>query len=474
MRTEFKFLSITIALSCFFLLNAGWAQTVQDAESLSIKDCIDYATQNNSNIKIARLNERIARQQVNEIRGSGLPQAKITGSYDDRLKIPLLVIPGGGIPGAPTGNSGAGGNSDNAKGQGIPLGYQYNSSLTGEVTQMIINPSLWIGLKAAKSSSELSQQQTQQTRENTAYNIASAYYQVIVVQKQLSLLQSNLASTQQTLTNTQLQFDNGVAKQVDVKRLQVNTSNLESQIQQAQLNLMQVINQLKFQMGMPLTEQIALSDTALAFNPQDRVLAETSEASYQNRIDYQILQTNLKLQELDRKNNTVGYYPTLNAVANYGYQAQGGDFALFATNNNGWVDYNTATIGLRLNIPVFDGLQRHAKVQQSKLKADQLKENISLTKQSIDLETSNAFSKYSSTLQRIDADQQNVALAKDVYQITQLEFQEGVGTSTDVVEAETALRQAQNTYVTTLLDLYLARLDLEKSKGNLFTYIDSL
>jgi outer membrane protein TolC len=137
------------------------------------------------------------------------------------------------------------------------------------------------------------------------------------------------------------------------------------------------------------------------------------------------------------------------------------------------VDYSTSSIGLRLRIPIFDGLQRNARVQQSKLKGLQLKENMNLTRQNINLEVSNALTQYRNTLQRIESEQQNVQLAEEVYQMTQLEFREGVGTSTDVVEAETALRQAQNTYITTLLDLYTARLDLERSKGNLITYLNS-
>jgi outer membrane protein TolC len=118
-------------------------------------------------------------------------------------------------------------------------------------------------------------------------------------------------------------------------------------------------------------------------------------------------------------------------------------------------------------------LQRNALVQQSKLRARQLEERISFTRQSINLEVSNAFTQYRNTLQRIEDEQQNVQLAQEVYQVTQLEFREGISTSTDVVTAETALRQAQTTYITTLLDLYTARLDLERAKGNLLSYLNS-
>ncbi len=431
------------------------AQSTGEPRVFSIRDCIDFASQNNSNLRIARYDEQIARQQVNQVRGRGLPQANVNGSFEDRLKIPFIIfqLPGSG------------------ESQALPLGKQYNSALTGEVTQMIYDPSFWIGLKAAKSSNQLYQQSTQQVSEQTAYNIANAYYQTIVVQKQLQLLRANLANTQATLASTELQFQNGVAKRVDVNRLRVNASNLESQIKAAELNLVQAQNALKFQMGMELTQPLTLSDTALAFNQEEAVLTDVPENFFQNRIEYKILQTNLRLQELDRRNTTAGYFPSLTGFANYGYVGQGSDAGLFKTSSNGWVDYTTSTIGLRLRIPVFDGLQRNALVQQSKLKARQLEENINLTKQSINLEVSNALTQYRNTLQRIETEQQNVQLAEEVYRVTQLEFREGVGTSTDVVNAETALRQAQTTYITTLLDLYTARLDLERAKGNILPYL---
>jgi outer membrane protein len=461
------------------ILSAAWAQTAPPAtDAFSIRECIQYANVHNSGIRTARIDEQIARQQTNEIKGRGLPQANINGTFEDRLKIPLLIIPGGfgGIPGGDsTGTGGAGSpGGDNARGQGIPMGFKYNSSLSGEVTQMIVDPSFWIGLKAAKASSIYYQQTTQRVSEDAAYNIANAYYQVIVVQKQLDLLRTNLASTQTILSNTEVQFRNGVAKKVDVDRLRVNASNLQSQIRQAELSLTQVMNALKFQMGMPIEQTIVLSDTSLTFRQDEAVLDAPAENYLENRVDYRLLQTNRQLLELDRKNNASGYLPTLRAFANYGYVAQGPEFGFFRTPGNGWVDYTVSSIGLRLNIPVFDGLQRSARNQQAKLSLKKTDENINLARQSIKLEVSNALTQYRNTLERIDAEQQNVELAQEVYQVTQLEFREGVGTSTSVVEAETALRRAQNTYIDTLLDLYAARLDLERAKGTIFSYIDSI
>ncbi|WP_347158855.1 TolC family protein [Pontibacter chitinilyticus] len=444
------------------------AQEQQEAPvALSIREALNYAGQHSNNVKVARYDEEIAQQQINEIKGTGLPQANITGNFSDNLKLPQLVL-AGNFPG--TGQAGEG-----AEATKITLGQKYNSTLTGEVTQMVFNPSFWVGLKAAKESVQLYQQQTQQVSEATAYNVANAYNQVIVLDKQLALLRSNLENTNKILQTTKLQFENGVAKKVDVNRLLVNASNLASQLHQAELNRQQALNSLKYQMGMPLNEPIVLSDTTLDYSADLAAvaLANVEEDMFKNRLEYKILKTNLALQELDRKNKAAGYLPSLSAFANYGYSAQGAELGLFKTPNNNWIDYTTSSVGLRLNIPVFDGLQRNARIQQSKLKAKQLEEQINLTKQGINLEISNALTQYRNTLQRIEAEQQNVDLAQQVYEVTQLEFREGVGSSTDVVEAETSLRTAQNTYITTLLNLYTARLDLEKAKGNLITYLNS-
>lgn len=443
------------------LLLMGTKVNGQDTTAFSIRECIEYAKTNSSRIKVASFDEDIAQKRVQEIKATGLPQANINGNFEDRLKLPQLIIPN--FPGAPQGGDS----------EGIPLGYQYNTTLAGEVTQMIYNPSFWVGLEAAKSSTKYYEQATEQVTEQTAYNIASAYYQTIVVKKQLDLLQSNLENTRKILAITQLQFDNGIAKQVDVNRLRVNTSNLESRVRQAELNLEKAENLLQFQMGMPIEQSIVLSDTVLTFSQEDIARGGNTGNFTQNRLDYQLLETNLELERLNKRNINTGYQPSLSAYGNYAYQAQGPELGLFKTQGNDWVDFTTSSIGLRVRIPVFDGFQKRAQSQQSVIRSKQIQEQMELTKQSINLEVSNAEKQYVNAMQRIKAEEENVELARQVYEVTQLEFREGVGTSTAVVEAETSLRQAQNTYISTLLDLYTARLDLEKAKGNLLTYISS-
>ncbi|MEH0153482.1 TolC family protein [Limibacter armeniacum] len=431
-----------------------FAQESGQSPTMGILDCIEYAKANQTQIRSARIDEQIGEQQIREARGTGLPQVNINASYEDKLKLPLLVVPGFG----------------GEDGGGITMGYQYNTSVSAEATQMIYDPTFGVALKAAKTTRSMYKQQTAFSEEQTAYGVAVAYYQVIVVKKQLDLLQSNLRNAEETLKQTELQFKNGLAKAVDVSRLRVNVNTLRSRIDQSTLTLQQVVSQLKYQMGMPLEQPLDIKE--IEMNEEELKLAsENVQAEPKNRLDYQLLETNMELQYLDQKRNSASYLPTLTAFANYAYQAQGAEFGVLPTDSNGWLDFSTASIGLRLRIPVFQGLQRDARIQQSKLKRYKIEEQISNKKETIKLEVTNAEIKYKNTLERIDSEKENVELAQSVLDITKLEFREGVSTSTDVVNAETALTEAQNTYITTLLDLYTARLELENAKGTIMDYL---
>ncbi len=462
----FYILSSLLIFSCL----QAFSQT--GALGLSIKNCLEYAGGNSSNIKVAKYDEQIALQQINEVKGRAVPQANITGGFEDKLIVPFLIIPGG-FGGSPSASSQSGQGQASTEATKIRMGYQFNTTVMGEVTQTIIDPSLGVALKAAKEGRLLYSQQTQQITEETAFNIANAYYQVIVLQKQMDLLRANMATVTKTLEITQLQLTNGVARQVDVNRLKVNENNLKSQINQSALGLDQALNTLKFQMGMPLNQAVVLTDTALTFTPEDISWSGEGDNFITNRTDYKLLQTNLNLQQLDKANNLRGYYPSLTAYANYGYNAQGAEFHIIKTPNNHWVDYRNSSIGLRLRIPVFDGLQRNYRNQQAKLKVSQLKENINLSKQSMNLEIANAVTQYKNTQSRIEAEKQNVQLAEEVFKVTQLEYKEGVTSSINLVTSEMSLREAQNTYTNTLLDFYNARLNLEKAKGTILTFLNT-
>lgn len=432
----------------------------------SLKDCIKYASEKNTDLKAARIDEEIAKKKVNEVAGSGLPQFDITGNLVNNLKLPAQLLPGELMGGAP------------GSFMAVKFGTKYNFTFTGQVTQLLFNGSFWVGLSAAKESANYYRQNTESISEQNIYEVASAYYQTLVIQKQIKLLEYNLVSLEKAFQDTKLRFENGRAVETDVDRLNVNQNNLQYQLKKAREGLKQSYNVLKFKIGMPLETAISLSDSM--YFSQDSLVAgkieslkysADEEVNFQNRADYRMLQSGLTLQELNWKNEVSKKLPTLSAFGNYSYQAQRPQADLFNSHKE-WFNYYS--IGLQVSLPIFNGGQTLARVQQASLEIDKLKETIRKTEQGINLEMSNAIIKYNNAYDNIQSQSLNVALARKVYNNSQLEYREGKATALALIDSETKLREAQTNYVNSLLDLYIARLDVEKAKGSLPAYINSL
>jgi outer membrane protein TolC len=272
-------------------------------------------------------------------------------------------------------------------------------------------------------------------------------------------------------------FQNGKAKEVDVDRLSVSYNTIQYQLKKANDGLAQSYNYLKFEMGMPVETDISLSDST--FFAQDSMLeqkistleyAKEEPVQYANRNDYKILQTSLELQNLDKKNQIAQYLPTVSAFGSYSYNGQRTSFDLFDSGKE-WYKYYS--VGLQLRLPIFTGGQNLARVQQSSLNVAKMKEEIKKAENGIDMQQSNAVSKYNNAYENIKNNQLNIDLAHKVYDITMLEYHEGVTTAAALVDSETRLREAQTNYINSLLELYIARLDLEKARGTLSGYLNN-
>jgi len=422
-------------------------------QGLSLNQCIDYALSNNSNIKTSTYDQVITQKKINEQVGSALPQISASGSLDDNLKVATQLMPGElmGRPGTffP-----------------VQMGTAYSMSASARLEQKIYDPMFWVGLKAAKISRAQSTLNLQKTKEQTTYSVCRIYYQTLTIQKQCQILASILTATEQTLKAIELKYSNGLVKKVDVDKIRVNYNNAFSGLQQTELNYKQSLNNLKYQMGMPLDSSLLLSDTSLNDEFEKPESDTENDNCYEKRIDYQLLKINLKLQETDRSRNISGYLPSLSFNAKYNYQSMPDNF----TFGDDW--YESSGIGLSLTIPIFDGFQKGARLAQSKYSIEKAKETIKSAEQLIKVDVANYEMQYRNALDNIGNEKVNMVLAEDVYKNMQMSYQQGAGSSLELIQAESSLREAQNNYFNKLLSLYTARLDLEQSKGTLMNFIE--
>lgn len=425
-------------------------------EGFSLKQCIDYANKSNGNIVNAGYDVEIAGRKVKEQIGTMLPQIDGSASYTDNVLLATQLIPNFLVPGS----------TDMLK---VQFGTQYNLGGAVQLTQKLFDPTFPLALKASKLSETQAQQSLKMTKEQSAYSIGVTYYQTLVIGKQLSSLRSTLNTSAKQLASTELRFQNGMAKQIDVDKIRVSYNNLKSQVQQSELNYSQSLSNLKNYMGMPVETGIALTDTVM--NIDNQSLEDLlSDFNVENRTDYQLQKIALKVFEADKNRNKAGYLPTLNFTANIASSAQRKQMN-FLSASEPW--FTSSALIFSLRVPIFDGLQRQQRIAQSNLNMEKSRVKMEQSKQAIQVDLSNYENQYRTAVNNIKNEKENLTLSEKVYKNTQLQYQQGVATSLDLVQAESSYNESTNNYFSKLLTLYIARINLEQGKGNLLNYINN-
>jgi len=427
-----------------------WAQA--PTKVLTLKDAINYALENKADAKKAKLSVENSEYQIQEVRARALPT--ITGNAGVTFN-PILQL--NALPGDFFG----------APGTTIlaPLGQKWNSVAGVNLTQAIFDQAVFTGLKAAKSTREFYQVNAQLTEEQVIERVANNYYQVYVQRQKLILIDSTYKNTEKVRNIIKGQFDNGLARKIDLDRMNVNLSNIETQ-RQTIINAVQLQeNTLKFYIGMPIDTPITIPNTEFKVTPLN--LEDAPDVT--NRSEYQLLKKQEQLYYYNRKSIVAEYYPSLSFTAGYNYLGQGPQLPWFAKPSDGvyWSDYSS--IGMSLKVPIFNGFATRSKVRQATIDLKNTEEDIKDTKLSLDLAYRNATTQIKNSLITIANQKENAQLAQDVMSDTQNNYQNGLATLTDLLDAETSYIEAQNNYTSALLDFKLAEVQLIKAKGELRT-----
>ncbi|OFY74557.1 MAG: hypothetical protein A2265_04645 [Bacteroidetes bacterium RIFOXYA12_FULL_33_9] len=426
---------------------------------LTLKECISYSLSNNSNIKIANYNVDISQKKITEQLGNYLPQINVSGELDDNLKLTTQLMPAemmGGTPGTyfP-----------------VKFGNKYSMSGGVQLTQKLYDPTSLLMIKTAKINNNISELNQQKTSEHTAYNISLVYYQALIIQMQINVLKSTLLASEKSLNSIELKYHNGMAKKIDVDKIRVSYNNTTSQLEQAELSYSQSLNTLKYNMGMPMDSTIVLTDTTID-ESWDIFISDTlTKFQIDNVFDYQLKKANLSLMQMDKRTKVSAFMPSLSFFGNYNFNAMRQEFTFFDADKD-W--YPSSGIGIKLTIPIFDGLQRNSRLAQSKINIKIANENLLFAEQTIKVDISNYEMQYKNALDNINREKENLDLAESVYKNTQLEYQQGTGSTLDLIQSESSYMVAQNTYFNKLLNLYIALIELEKAKGSLTSFINNL
>ena len=427
--------------------------TAQQPVALTLKDALNYAVKANQDARKAALDVENAVYQIDEIRAKALPQISGTGALTYNPILQLSALPGEilGQPGTTI---------------LAPFGQKWGSNIGASLTQNLFDQSVFTGLKAAKTTREYYQLNAQLTEEQIIEQVANSYYQVLVQRQKMVVTDSSIKNTSEVQRIIQGQFDNGLAKRIDVDRIAVNLSNLNSQRQQLMNAVSLAENQLKFLMGMAIQTPVIIP--SIEFN--SIVLEEigvTDSLQVDGRTEFQVLRKQEQLLVLQKEAYKAEYYPSLSFSGNYSYQGIGNKFPIFKGASSGVNWFDVASVGLNLKIPIFNGGATKSRIRQANVAVRKLQEDLANTNLSLNKDFENAKTQIKNSIIILNSQQKNVQLARQVYDDTQNNYNNGLAPLTDLLEAENALTEAQNNHSSALLDYRIAEILLIKSKGNL-------
>ena len=438
------------------ILTFALGANAQEVKTLTLREAINYALENKADAKKAKLKVENSEYQIQEVRSRALPQISANGNLTYNPVIQTTVIDGAGF--------GQPGTTIQAA-----FGQKWVSTAGVSLTQAIFDQTVFTGLKAAKSTREFYQINNQLSEEQVIERVANNYYQVYVQRQKLTVIDSTYKNTNKVKDIIKGQFDNGLAKKIDLDRILVKISNINTQRQQV-LNAVQIQeNALKFYMGMPIETQIEIPQTAFEVGPQ--ALSEIPNTT--NRTEYLLLKKQEQLLFYQKKAVEASYYPTLSLNAGYNYIGQGPKMPIGGKPADGvyWSDFSS--IGLNLKVPIFTGFGTRAKVRQADIEIRTVQEDLVDTKLALDLAFANAKTQIDNSLTTINNQKENAQLAKEVLDNTRNNYVQGLASLTDLLDAENSLTEAQNNYTSAILEYKLAEIQLIKSKGELKTLINN-
>lgn len=421
----------------------------------TLRECVDYALKNHRSIKVASNDVQIAYARKKEGQSAYLPQINGIAKWDYNIQLQQSALPNEFV------QLGA------ALGQTFPntvaFGNHFTTVIGVQLDQYLYNKSFIDGIKAIKPSYELSELKKVKTEEDVIYNTTAAYYQILLINEQIKLLLLNEDRLNRTLPIVKLQYDKGVARKIDVERIQVNINNIIAQKEILNTGKKLAYDNLKYNMEMSLDSIIAI-DTNYSKEIIDlNSFSDTS--NIKNKIELKILRKNLQLQNVLLKRTGASYIPVLSFYAKYAGQTLGNKFGESFKN---WSPI--AALGLQLQIPIFDGLRTSSALKQSKLNIASLQENIAMTEAGLKFQMKNAGTKYSNAVATIDVNKTSMELAKSILEVVTLQYQKGTISYTEWLASDSAYREAEANYVRSFVDLLNAKLEIDKANGNLSNY----
>lgn len=421
---------------------------VKAQDILTLEECLRLGIENNLFLESSRNEIRKGEHTLSENRAKLLPQINAVAGFNDNFNPPVSVTDGSAY-----------GNPYN-----VTKTLQYNASAGIQLQMPLYNQTVYTAVDIARTMNELNRLSYEKAREDLILQISKMYYLSQNTAEQIALIKENISRLNELSSITQAFYDNGMAMEVDVKRVNINLENQRVQYDNAQSMLTQQLNLLKYVIDYPADKEIALTPV-----DTENTTSVSLTGLDNNQYELQLLQSKQKLAEQQRKMIGQGYIPSLSLTGSWMYSA----YTDKAKNwfhsgpSNHW--YNSSGIGLTLRIPIFDGLDKRAKMKKAKIEIENAKLSYENALKNMQTQYLNATNELMNSQRNFRKQKDNYLLAEDVYQVTTDRYREGIASMTEVLQDEMRMSEAQNNYINAHYNYQVTNLSLLKLTGQLET-----
>lgn len=417
-------------------------------ESYSLKQAKEYAIQNSTQVKNSLLDVEIAQQKIKETTATGLPQISGTVAFQNFLDVPTSLIPASSFnPAAPADLL-------------IPVkfGTDFNLNGTLQVSQLIFSGNYLVALQASKTYKAISIQMVEKSELEIKAAVSEAYFTVVVLQANIRAMDSSLIMIKHIYEDTKILINEKVLEPSASLQLELSMMELENGLKQVNDQIIVAKKLLKFQMGIEIKTEISLADdlTTLSGGLEGEI---SSTINVAENIDYKMLQTQLKVNELLVKNKKADYLPTLAGFFSHQQVAMGNEFNFFGSDGS-W--YPTTIWGLNLSIPIFSGGQGPSRLKQAKIETLKTQNRIKQLDEGLQLQTEQATTAYNNSLESQKTRERAVEIANEVLRTTEVKFKEKVVSGMELTQAQSQVIQSKTNLINAKYEVLKAKLAIDK------------
>jgi outer membrane protein len=434
---------LTAVLSVWLCRSTVFAQQVPDSllSSATLQNCIQYALVHQPVVKQSRLDEQITEYTIKSKLADWYPQIGLDFNLQHYLKLPTSYF----------------------NGAAINTGVANSSTAAFSLNQNIFNRDLLLAGKTARDVRTQAKQNTQSNQIDVVTNVSKAYYDMLLTQKQLDVLNEDIVRLERSLKDAYNSYQGGIVDKTDYKRATISLNNTKAQKKTGEETLVAKNAYLKQLMGYPPTGQLNLVYDTMQMTQEVRLDTNVSVA-YETRIEYQLLQTQRSLLAAELRYNKWSFIPTVSAFGNYNFAYLHPEFSKLYSH-----DYPNSLIGLTVSVPIFQGSKRIYGIKQAELQLKRNEWDVESLRNIINTEYTQAMSAYKSNLNEYLVLKENMELAKEVYDLIELQYREGIKAYLEVITAQTDLRSAQLNYYNAMYTVLSSKIDLERALGTITT-----